>query len=440
MIELYIFKWYFLRMIWIALCMAEVWMGFAFVRTLVPQVFDDTKKKQIIKWASIVAAGLLLARGRYIIEPEDRWWILGLVCMCLVPVLLASKQRILVLELAFIYCSTMSLLDNFFMFVTVYLRLFMFQGGGIQWQLLISIGGRVIWLILLIALRNKSRYGDLFERFKGFFAGICVMLGIMMVVYDKYQENFIQGTYRMAGWAIGIAILSFFVMLMLLIIVMQKSSRLQTENEILQIQDETYQKRYQELEWQSEENRSILHDMKNHVLALQGLCENENIEGIAQYLEEMGVMLKKDKQQNWTNHEILDILLGQKKYMAEKEQISFKIKNIGFGEIPLSKDEIVSLFGNLLDNAIEACQRMETGEKSIQVTIKQQENMFHLNIINSIDRVPDSHNKTFFSAKRAGKVQGYGLKNVRKIVENHDGVMAINTEQNQFMVRITFYM
>lgn len=439
MLDLLEIKWYFFRIIWLAMCCFEVWMCFRFSRLLVPHVFDQTKKNKIMQWVGIVAAGLLLARGRYIIEPKDAYWLVGIAVTCLVAVLLAKSQHLLVLELAIVYCTTMSLLDNFFMFVTIYLRLFMLH-GGIQWQLLVGIGGRFIWLLVLIALRNKSEYGELFERFKGFFAGICVMLCIMMGVYSKYQDQFIQGTYKMAGWSIGIAILSFFVMLVLLIIMMQKSGRLQTENEILRIQDETYQKRYQELEWQSEENKSIVHDMKNHVIVLQGLCENQNMEGIEQYLNEMGTLLKKEKQQRWTNHEILDLLLSQKKYLAEKEQIGFKIKNNGFGEIPLSKDEVASLFGNLLDNAIEACQRMDAKERYISVGIKQQENMFHINIRNSIDTQPSMENKVFFSSKREGKTQGYGLKNVRKIVERHDGVMAITAQDKEFQVCITFYM
>lgn len=439
MLDLLEIKWYFLRIVWLAMCCFEVWMCMAFVKCLVPQVFTQTRKSKLLQWAGIVIAGALLARGRYLIEPLDACWLLGMVVMCLVTILLASSQRLLILELAVIYCTTMALLDNFFMFVTVYLRMYVFY-GGIQWQLLVSVGGRLIWLFLLFILHGKSQYGELFGRFKGFFAGICIMLCVMTAVYDQYQENFIQGTYKLAGWALGVAILSFFVMLMLLIIIMQRSSRLQTENEILLIQDDNYRKRYQELEWQSEENKSIVHDMKNHVIVLQGLCENQNMKGIEQYLNEMGTLLKKEKQQRWTNHEILDLLLSQKKYLAEKEQIGFKIKNNGFGEIPLSKDEVASLFGNLLDNAIEACQRMDAKERYIFVGIKQQENMFHINIRNSIDAQPSIENKVFFSSKREGKTQGYGLKNVRKIVERHDGVMAITTQDKEFQVCITFYM
>ena len=67
--------------------------------------------------------------------------------------------------------------------------------------------------------------------------------------------------------------------------------------------------------------------------------------------------------QVWTGIEILDYLLTQEKKKADQRNIKFQIETQRIDSLPFSDIEIVSIFGNLLDNAIEACEKIEIEER-----------------------------------------------------------------------------
>ena len=64
------------------------------------------------------------------------------------------------------------------------------------------------------------------------------------------------------------------------------------------------------------------------------------------------------------------------KKKADQRNIKFQIETQRIDSLPFSDIEIVSIFGNLLDNAIEACEKIEIEERWIHLLIKKQRHMF----------------------------------------------------------------
>lgn len=100
---------------------------------------------------------------------------------------------------------------------------------------------------------------------------------------------------------------------------------------------------------------------------------------------------------------------------------------------------MVSLFGNLLDNAIEACERMKGGDRWIQIQISRQKEILNIEISNSIEKVPEEKNEEFISSKENKKLHGYGMKSVRRIVERYTGEIFYQIQERKFCVRVTFF-
>src|SRR5699024_8120442 len=111
------------------------------------------------------------------------------------------------------------------------------------------------------------------------------------------------------------------------------------------------------------------------------------------------------------------------------------------------------LFGNLLDNALESCERVIEEEKTekestineqkaqlwIQVKIEQKKQLLFIEIANSADQSPERKERKLLTRKKDSSLHGYGLKSVERIVEEHDGVIFYDAEDRVFTVKVTFF-
>ncbi len=109
---------------------------------------------------------------------------------------------------------------------------------------------------------------------------------------------------------------------------------------------------------------------------------------------------------SWIGNSVADMLIEQKRVQAEKERIAFDIEIVPIEEWLFT----CSLLGNLLDNAIDACKRIEQNDKWILLQIEIQKNFLFIKISNSIDEMPVMKKGIPVSTKQNKKRHGYGLK------------------------------
>lgn len=94
--------------------------------------------------------------------------------------------------------------------------------------------------------------------------------------------------------------------------------------------------------------------------------------------------------------------------------------------------DISTIFGNLLDNAIEACRKIEEDEPYIFVSCKIRGNMISVVIKNSMVR----NSFDLKTTKNDKQFHGYGLGNVKKALANYNGEMSIKAEGNEFLISL----
>lgn len=107
---------------------------------------------------------------------------------------------------------------------------------------------------------------------------------------------------------------------------------------------------------------------------------------------------------------------------------------------PLDSINLSSLLGNLLDNALEACQRCLTAKSNriprILFYIKPYFNMVVIHIENTTDDMAKINSKHTFVSSKHQKGHGIGIKRIRSIVNDADGILNIVPEKNKFTVHI----
>ena len=157
-----------------------------------------------------------------------------------------------------------------------------------------------------------------------------------------------------------------------------------------------------------------------------------------EYLNELSRDMLDYNYQIWTGNHMLDMILNQKEKEAEKQKTQMQISTEVFTTLPFSDREIISLFGNLLDNALEACEQIKEGERWIHIKMKKKNQLLYIEIVNAAKNTGIQTDENFVS-KKDGMLHGYGMKNIRDIVEQYNGMFQCKSQEDRFEVVITIY-
>ncbi len=205
---------------------------------------------------------------------------------------------------------------------------------------------------------------------------------------------------------------------------------LKNENTIYKQELEFQKKNYEEIDYQIQKLLKIRHDYKNELLTLYDFFINDPLY-IANILEDY--MSEIDKINiRYSPNMFLNSLLRIKFALAK----ALNIKVISSISVPkdlyLIYSEIGILFGNLIDNAIEANSKMPENERYIILKARYLEDYLYLNIQNPFE-------SSVTLPKQPIEEHGYGLVNVRQIVDRHNGNISISKSNSVFEIDIILY-
>lgn len=139
-----------------------------------------------------------------------------------------------------------------------------------------------------------------------------------------------------------------------------------------------------------------------------------------------------------TGIESVDGLIFTKAEKAKEKNISINTKGIVLKNYQLDEIDLCVIIGNLLDNSIEACEKIENKDnRFIMFECQQINNYLSLTIVNSI---LDTTQLDFDlrTTKKNKKLHGFGIKNVKEIIKKYDGVMDCGVVDNSFKINIVF--
>lgn len=191
---------------------------------------------------------------------------------------------------------------------------------------------------------------------------------------------------------------------------------------------------YKMLAEQYSQSERLRHDMKNHILALSGLFQGKEWGKMGDYLKQLEENGLEDGG-DMTGSKAVDALLHQKWKQAEREGVRWECDI----QIPkgccIHEFDLCVLFGNILDNALEACERLQSAECSfITIHAGKVKKCFLIEAKNSMDRMTDY--KEGVSSKENPQGHGIGLLNIGDVVKKYDGTMQTETGNGNFVISI----
>ncbi len=187
--------------------------------------------------------------------------------------------------------------------------------------------------------------------------------------------------------------------------------------------------------------RKIRHEMKNHLTNIKGLAAGEQYGEIADYISKMDETMQELECRYTTGNALTDVIVNDRWRRAEKLGVDFEVEFCPVEGI--SVFDLGMILGNLLDNAIEACEKDRKEKRFIRLRVKQKKQFCLIDVENSFDgRLHWQEGSQFpLSTKERGDLplmmeHGIGLKNVSDIAERYYGGVSIKVREQVFHVTV----
>ena len=139
-----------------------------------------------------------------------------------------------------------------------------------------------------------------------------------------------------------------------------------------------------------------------------------------------------------TENEALNVILNGKTLLCNNKSIRFTCIVDGNALNFIENEDIYSLFGNLIDNSIEAINQLDDNEKIISLKIKQVGNIVSISIKNGYKGKIQMENNLPLSKKEDNIHHGFGMKSIKMVCEKYNENLKLNIENNIFIVTILF--
>ena len=175
----------------------------------------------------------------------------------------------------------------------------------------------------------------------------------------------------------------------------------------------------------------ILHDLRNQVACI---AETGDADARREHIVSIEGQLASWRTVRYTGCSALDVVLNQKRRAARAAGVEFQSTPLALPADFMPSVDICSVFGNALDNALEACARMpKNAYRYIDVSFSRAGSYVAVVVKNShngeISRAQDGG---LASSKRAAGEHGWGVPSIRHCVERNGGTLRISHDDGEF--------
>ena len=272
---------------------------------------------------------------------------------------------------------------------------------------------------------NKLRLKDIYPYIVTNLSSICVLICIYLNLFNIEKEEYILG-FLISSFLLLFSLFYNVIAINNYIDMKDKEQMEEYSNYELHMKCDYYKSKLRD----EEKLKATYHDFKNHLLILENSAMDDDV--IQRSIEELKYKIADYENYYDTGNEFLDIIMKEKMRVAKEEEIDMNLQiNFEDGKF-FSPIDISSIFGNLLDNAIEACKKVERTDRFISVKVSTQKNCLNIIVKNSVEgEVNVNH-----TSKEDKYMHGFGISNIKKVVEKFNGVTSIDCNSEVFVFSI----
>ncbi len=386
---------------------------------------------------------------------------------------LKPSMKISILILGFTFLSAINLIYfselfyAYFFINSLFIFLFsLFQNGILQTKLISSIALLVFTVLCDSLLYTAISY---FANINVQYyilnlivsATIFIVSNIFNVLFNNYPLKTIS--FKKTILIIGAPIISlivfllnyisnpnktitFFITLLLIILnifvfyfynLILKYTNMEYENNFLELANDAYKSQIDIISNNNKETLRLRHDIHNHILAMQLLINNQDYYKLNEHMNSMVNQIDEKHLYSVSKNTTLDALLNYKLSLISNLNTEIKCN------ITLPKEDFMPLFdltiifGNLLDNIYEALK--DAPIKKLNINIVYEKGILYINTKNTYLNSPVVVDKNFVTIKTDKNLHGFGIKNIKKVVDKYNGEYTSYIKNNFFTSEIMLF-
>lgn len=238
---------------------------------------------------------------------------------------------------------------------------------------------------------------------------------------------------------IAICLLVYNIVMSIIFIVVLIKNKRQYEKNFDEYQNKILSTQMGEMDHIYTTMRGWRHDYHNHMQTVKAHLALNEVEKAEEYINQMETELKSIDIRYKTGNTSIDAILNGKLSLAEKSGIHIKCDAALPKEILLPQLDLCVILGNLIDNAIEACEKVENKQgKFLRIYLCIMKKQLYISVSNGTNEVIRKLDKDYISRKRGN--HGHGLKRINQVVEKHGGYINRQNEPGVFATEIMLPM
>lgn len=291
----------------------------------------------------------------------------------------------------------------------------------------------LLFYIIVIVLKNVYKK-QVQEEFSGqwsylLISAICSICILYMIANDT-------GMARITIVVTGMVVLAVNIMLYRFYVSMSDRFIYEQDNILLRKQMDIYEQQISANVENAEKIRAIRHDMKHHIREIKELSEKGMTKEINEYIDMLAGDINEAQSYIDTGNAALDGIVNYYMSVAATENIIFDTNISVPQNMQIKTYDLNIIMGNLLDNAFE--NTMMAKNKQVLLKMKYFNSILYISSINTYTGAIKKSGEKFISLKDSS--HGYGVDNIKRIVNKYNGNIEIDYKNNVFNISIVLYI
>lgn len=216
------------------------------------------------------------------------------------------------------------------------------------------------------------------------------------------------------------------------------SYNLKIQSALLAEEKEYYYNQCQYMQQSEKKINSFRHDVKNQLDMIYELLKYESKSNIKEYVEKLEKNLGSNSVYSKTGNIALDSILNLKLSQAKQKGIQIICESEIPEDLQLNASDLMVILGNLLDNSITAAEKVKENP-FIKIWVSYSKGMLFISIENAYCGKIIEINGHLLTTKNNKEHHGYGLSNVKKVLEAYHGMVEFDHTKNIFRVDAALY-
>lgn len=301
-------------------------------------------------------------------------------------------------------------------------------------RFIIIITIKVLWVLVYLILKNKFyklalkknyMYTILFVSGAGF-------LGFVYLAKQTIRGLGFEMTER---WVLYVCLLSLFFFSIYFVI---RNKEVKMKLDFMNMRNNLLEENYNTINNIYMDNAKLYHDLNNHLNILYQLLDEGNTGEAKEYIKQISKPILILSKTVWTGVDVIDVIINSKLEKMQSKNIDAEIKVEYPHNSTILPNDMCSVLANLLDNAIEASEKVLDNRK-VSLTMRRINSFMLIKVTNTCIEANRKFGNIPSTTKENKYLHGWGLPSVQGIVKKYSGSMECLNENNTFTVKILLF-